>query len=263
MRFLVHARRYLLPAIVVTLSLAASPVRAEVLCEGTYDRHLQGIAVDGNKTIFWAFTTVLVKTDGNGKILKTVEVPNHHGDLTCHDGKVYCAVNLGKFNQEPGQADSWVYVFDADDLSLVAKHPTPEVVHGAGGMEYHQGHFYLVGGLPPGYPENYVYEYDGSFRLVQRHAISSGYTLMGIQTACYAHGSWWFGCYGTKLLQTDESFQLVGKGDLNFAVGIVGLANQKLLKGVSFQENGRWRGKAVVVPIPDLSKDSTDGKEAP
>ncbi len=251
MQFLVPLPSSLLVAFVWLL--AAGPDRTEVLCEGTYDGHLQGIAVDGDKAIYWSFTTVLVKTDWSGKILKTAKVPTHHGDLTYHDGKVYCAVNLGEFNREPGYADSWVYVFDGGDLALLAKHKVAEVVHGAGGMEYHRGHFFVVGGLPLGYKENYVYEYDESFRFVKRHVIPSGYTLLGIQTACFAHGSWWFGCYGKKLLQTDETFALRGQADLEFAVGIVGLANQKLLQGVSFRENGRWRGKALVVPIPAMS----------
>lgn len=263
MRVSSRFRSWFLAAAAVLLTLATCPASAEVACDGTYGGHLQGLAVDGSKAIYWAFTTTLVKTDWNGQVLKKVSVPSHHGDLTYHDGKVYCAVNLGKFNQEPGHADSWVYVFDANELSLVAKHKTPEVVHGAGGMEYHKGHFFVVGGLPPGYQENYVYEYDESFRFVKRHEIQSGYTLMGIQTVCFAHGSWWFGCYGKKLLQTDETFKLTGKGDLEFAVGVVELPNQKLLQGLTSKENGRWRGKAVVVPIPVLSSEPTAGKETP
>lgn len=252
-----------LTAIITFLSFVARPATAEILCDGEYGGHLQGLAVDGTKAIYWSFTTALVKTDWDGHVLKTVKVPSHHGDLTCHNGKIYCAVNLGKFNQEPGKADSWVYVFDAGDLSLLAKHKTPEVVHGAGGMEYHKGHFFIVGGLPKGYEENYVYEYDASFRFVKRHVIQSGYTLLGIQTVCFAHGSWWFGCYGKKLLRTDETFQLTGKGDLDFAVGLVGLANEKMLKGATFKENGRWRGKATVVAIPELERCPADGKASP
>lgn len=254
MQLSVHPEQYLL-SIALAFVLAGSSARAEVVCEGSYDGHLQGIAVDGTKAIYWSFTSTLVKTDANGKVLTSVRVPSHHGDLTLHDGKVYCAVNLGKFNQEPGRADSWVYVFDANNLALIAKHPTPEVVHGAGGMEYHRGHFFVIGGLPVGHQENYVYEYDEAFRFVKRHVIKSGYTLMGIQTTCFAHGSWWFGCYGKKLLQTDEAFNLVGKYDLDFGTGVAGQPDRKLLKGVSTKEKGRWYGKATVAPLPEVTQE--------
>ena len=61
---------------------------------------------------------------------------NHHGDLCFHDGKLYVAVNLGKFNDPEGNADSWVYVYDAESLKELARHETQEVLHGAGGIGY-------------------------------------------------------------------------------------------------------------------------------
>ena len=68
--------------------------------------------------IYWSFTTQLVKTDLDGKVLKKIPVANHHGDL-CHvGGKLYAAVNLGKFNDPKGNADSWVYEYDAKDLEI-------------------------------------------------------------------------------------------------------------------------------------------------
>ncbi len=33
--------------------------------------------------------------------------------------------------------------------------------------------FYVVGGLPDGVEENYVYEYDAEFQFVKKHIISS------------------------------------------------------------------------------------------
>ncbi len=234
----------------VTLAFVPNLASAEIACEGAYGGHLQGIAVDDD-AIYWSFTVDLVKTDRQGKLVKKVTVPSHHGDVTFQDGKVYCAVNLGQFNREPGHADNWVYVFDAADLALLAKHKIPEVVHGAGGMAYREGRFFVVGGLPEGYEENYVYEYDAKFRFVRRHVIRSGYTRLGIQTACFAHGSWWFGCYGKKLLKTDESFKLLGKYDLDFGYGVVGLPEGKLLRGMTSRKQGRWTGSAALAPMPD------------
>lgn len=167
----------------------------KVLCEGTYQHHLQGICTD-EKSIFWSFTTTLVKTDMEGTVLKQMPVANHHGDLCCHDGKLYVAVNLGKFNDPEGNAHSWVYVYDAESLKELARHETQEVFHGAGGIGCRDDKFFIVGGLPHGVEANYVYEYDGEFKFLRKHTVKSGHTHLGIQTATFAHDRWWFGCYG-------------------------------------------------------------------
>ena len=131
--------------------LALKTVRQfrNVSCEGSYPHHLQGICIDGEEAIYWSFTTTLVKTDRSGKA-EDEPVARHHGDLCYSEGKVYAAVNLGKFNDPKGNADSWVYVYDRDDLSLLEKHEIQEVFHGAGGIGFQDGHFFVVGGLPKG-----------------------------------------------------------------------------------------------------------------
>ncbi|MDI1314546.1 hypothetical protein [Prosthecobacter sp.] len=217
----------LLPA----AELSPSSAQNATPCEGAYPRHLQGICTDGKGSIFWCWTDELVKTDHNGHVLKKVAVASHHGDLCYHDSRVYVATNLGKFNQPAGAADSWVYVYDAATLAELAKHRLPDVVHGAGGMEYHDGKFIVIGGLPPGVNENYLYEYDKSFRLQKRHVLASGYTLLGIQTVAYADGAWWFGCYGkpAELLRADENFQFTGKWDFNASVGIAPISGGRFL----------------------------------
>ncbi len=200
-------------------------------CEGIYPRHLQGICTNSKDTIYWSWTDVLVKTDTKGRILARVPVANHHGDLCFHDGRVYVATNLGKFNKPEGEADSWVYVYDGGTLAELAKHRVPEVVHGAGGMEWHNGKFFIVGGLPPDGQANYLYEYDGSFRFQRRHVLASGYTLMGIQTVAYADGAWWFGCYGKPqvLLRANEKLQFSGKWEFNASVGLASIGDGHFL----------------------------------
>lgn len=200
-------------------------------CKCTYPRHLQGVCTNGKDAIYWSWTDALVKTDTEGRILKQAPVADHHGDLCFHNGRVYVATNLGKFNQPAGVADSWVYVYDGDTLAELAKHRVPEVVHGAGGMAWHDGRFIIVGGLPPGVNENYLYEYDEGFRFQRRHVLAGGYTLMGIQTVAYAEGAWWFGCYGKPqvLLRADEKFQFTGKWEFNAAVGIAAISGGRFL----------------------------------
>ena len=228
----------------------------QALCEPT---HLQGITTDKTDAIYWSFSCEIVKTDLEGNTLKSIFTApeGHYGDLTYHDGKIYVAVNFGAFNQESG-ADSWVYVYDANDLSLLSTHEVQELVHGAGGMAYHDGRFIIVGGLPGGYTENYAYEYDTNFQFIQRHTIPSGYTLLGIQTVCYHNGYWWYGCCPVSgwefsdyvLLKTDESFQLVGKYYYYCTEGINGLSGDKFLIGRI--TSPRHRGKVFVADLSDL-----------
>jgi arylsulfatase A-like enzyme len=231
---------------------AGNPFHA-VHCEGTYPGHLQGVCTNDRDAIYWSFTMELVKTDTEGRIQKKIDVASHHGDLCFLDGKLYVAVNLGKFNLPADKADSWVYVYDADTLAELARHPVQEVVHGAGGIAFHDGRFLVVGGLPIGAKENYVYEYDASFKFRERHVLDSGYTFLGIQTAAWADGYFWFGCYGTPriLLKADPTLKIVGKWQLDASLGIVGITDGKLLlargaKGVE----GRYAG-ALSVAVPD------------
>ncbi|AMV38145.1 hypothetical protein [Planctomyces sp. SH-PL62] len=220
----------ILPMALLVLPALYAGDFGDVACEGTYPQHLQGLCVD-ESAIYWSFTTRLVKTDLGGKVLAQVVVADHHGDLCHRDGKLYVAVNLGKFNDPKGNADSWVYVYDARDLSLLARHEIQEVFHGAGGIEFRDGRFFVVGGLPDGVPENHVYEYDGDFKFIKKHDVKSGWTQLGIQTAAFAGGRWWFGCYGDPkiLLVTDADFNLIGRYEFDASLGIVGLPDGRFL----------------------------------
>ena len=200
-------------------------------CAGRYPKHLQGVCTNERNAIYWCFTDALVKTDAGGRVIKQAPVASHHGDVCFRDGKVYVAVNLGAFNQPAGKADSWVYAYDSDSLEELARYRTPEVVHGAGGIAVHDGRFLVVGGLPAGIEENYLYEYDEKFVFRKRHVLASGATRLGIQTAGFAEGHWWFGCYGNPqiLLKADESYRMVGKWEFDASLGILGIADGRLL----------------------------------
>lgn len=214
----------------VLLALKHWHHQPKVACEGVYPHHLQGICADED-SIYWSFTTALVKTDLQGNKIQQIPVVNHHGDLCHHNGKLFVAVNLGKFNDPQGNADSWIYVYDSATLKETARHEVQQVFHGAGGVGYRNGRFYVVGGLPEGIQENYVYEYDADFRFIKRHEVASGHTHLGIQTAAFALDRWWFGCYGSPeiLLVTDADFRMIGRYSFNCSLGIESLPNGKLL----------------------------------
>ena len=181
------------------LCMAASTAPAEAAlpgtidCEGLYRGHLQGVATDG-RSIYWSFTCTIVRTDMSGRKLASVEAPRHQGDLCVKGSVVYVAVNLGRFNQA-NSAVSMVMSYDAETLGHLRSWRI-DMPHGAGGMTWKGDHFYVVGGLPATHERNYVYEYDGDFRLVERHELATGFTLMGIQTAAFEDGRFLFGIYG-------------------------------------------------------------------
>jgi hypothetical protein len=251
------------PRTLLALDSAAPGFKAAE-CEGTYPHHLQGICVD-EESIYWSFTTTLVKTDLEGHLQKRVPVANHHGDLCHRDGRLYVAVNLGKFNDPQGNADSWVYVYDADTLEEIARHETQQVFHGAGGIGFRDGHFFVVGGLPEGVQENYVYEYDGDFAFVKKHVIASGHTHLGIQTATFAHDRWWFGCYGSPqiLLVTDADFKMQGRYEFDCSLGIEGIAGGRLLaaSGRCRKPEGCDGRVRIVVPDEQSGLKTADGNE--
>ena len=72
-------------------------------------------------SVFSSFTTVLAKTDRDGKLAKSVSAARHHGDLCFCDGKIFVAVNLEAFNDIQNRADSWVYVYDVDLTELALR----------------------------------------------------------------------------------------------------------------------------------------------
>src|SRR6187402_2595613 len=98
----------LLASLLPVLASAQTPEFRPVTCEGAYKRHVQGLCTNQKDAIYWSWTDFLVKTDLNGKIVAKRTVADHHGDLCHHNGKVYVAVNLGKFNLPAGKEDSWV-----------------------------------------------------------------------------------------------------------------------------------------------------------
>lgn len=232
-----------------------SPFR-NVECDGTFQHHLQGICTNDKDAVYWSFTTTLVKTDTTGKVLKQIDVRNHHGDLCHHDGKLYVAVNFGRFNDPQGKADSWVYVYNAADLEFVSKHETQQVFHGAGGIGFREGHVFVVGGLPDGVQENYVYEYDTEFKFIKKHVVKSGHTLLGIQTATFANDRWWFGCYGNPkiLLVTDADFKMQGRYEFDCSLGIVGLPNGQLLSAGGRCEKDKGCAGSARLTAPEDGK---------
>lgn len=249
--------RLVIAAVFGAMFVMAHPSFADsIRCEGTYRHHLQGVCRDDSANLYWSFTTTLVRTDANGKLLKKIDVPNHHGDLCFADGLVYVAVNLGRFNDPAGNADNWIYVYQANSLDLMLRVACPEVKHGAGGIAVHDGRFVVVGGLPEGVEENYVYEYDEKLAFVKKHTLESGYTRLGIQTATYSDGHWWFGCYGGVMLKASETMQFNGRYRFDCSLGIESIGSGKFLAASGRCVNGACDGELT----PCFSRDAVQRK---
>lgn len=227
-----------LPGAVVAQPAGLTPLQilaaAGAALGGAYPGHLQGVCTNARDAIYWSMTTDLVKTDPAGNVLRRIAVPTHHGDL-CHlDGRIYVAVNLALFNDPQKRADSWIYVYDAEDLSLLARHPVADLVYGAGGVAFGDGRFIVVGGLPEGAAENEIYAYDKDFKRGRRIALKSGPTYKGVQTAAFDGDHWWFGCYGRPaftevLIRADRSFQTIQSFAFDASTGLVPLDRDTFL----------------------------------
>lgn len=219
----------------VAVALAMSCEARDICCQGTYGGHLQGVATDG-RSVFWSFTDEVVRTDTNGVVLASSgSVPRHHGDLCVRDGVVYVAVNLGRFNQ-PDEGVSEVRAYEAATLKPLKAWPLPDMRYGAGGMTVAGDRFFVVGGLPATVEENPVFEYDTDFRLVRRHALATGFTLMGIQTAAFEEGRFLFGIYGDV---GNPPGVLVVPRDLSSFVRKLGSGNVGILR----LNGGYWTGR--------------------
>ena len=242
---------------------AASPA-AEVWCEGEYGAHLQGVAGDHEKALFWSFTLTLVKTDLQGRVQAKAKTVYHLGDLTYNDGKVYAAACT---SWDRPSNNSKIYVYNADDLKLTEMKPVPEVTYGAGGIEYHDDRFYIVGGADPKAEDNRVYVYDHDFHHVATQVVPTGHTELGVQAITHHGGVFWLACYGNMLFKLDDSLTITGKYPLDFGYGLKSWQGNLVLVGQTpFREEGRskrWRGGIRFAHLSDDGRVTFVEKDKP
>lgn len=193
---------------------------------GLFKGHLQGIDIDNGK-IYWSQTFNLFRSDADGNIERAVDVEYHHGDICIANGKLYCAVNKGKFNQNPkeNKAKNFVYVYDLN-LKCIQIIPINNMPEGLGAIEYHNGKFYLGGGCYIEEKTFKIFQFSEDFKFEKIYEIPVGNSLLGVQTLARAHGKFWLGCYTVKgddyhLWEADDNFNIIKK---HKARGDVGLA---------------------------------------
>ena len=191
--------------------------------EKSYKWHLQGLCV-GDGAIYWSVTFAIVKTDVKGKILAEISVPWHHGDCCFAFGKLYVAVNHGEFNTDD-KADSWIYAYDAN-LKFLGKLAVPEMTGGAGGIEFSNGKFYVIGGAPEGKKVG-VCVYSEDFKFIKKIEMEPSDTYLGLQTISRNGDGFIVGCYRKKAapysIFVDSNFNIIGSCSANGAFGIAAL----------------------------------------
>lgn len=174
-------------------SLAYDSIR----CDGKWPYHCQGVATDG-KNIYWSFTTVLVKTDLTGKTQTTFRIDRGHmGDLCFHDGKVFVGINNASAPDGTRVGDE-VWEFDSVTLKRLKIYPTPQTIWCNNGLEWYDGHFWVICNASQDCLYNYVFQYTPDFRFKCCRRIASGWTEHGVQAILYAKGRMMFACYGGK-----------------------------------------------------------------
>lgn len=222
--------------------------------------HLQGVCTNNSDKLYFSFNSKLIQTDLTGKVLRSTLVTHHHGDICYNNGKLYVAVEFGNFNDAAGTSNSRVYEYDSETLDFIKSYTITQTIYGCGGIATDGTRFILVGGLPStGFIENYLYEYDMNFQFVAKHTLASGYTTMGIQTACYANNKWWFGTYGTpnKVLRTDNQFGNLAIFNFSCAFGIAGISNGNFIVADEVITGGLTFPSTVGYKI--VSEDATAG----
>ena len=232
-----------LASALLVLALSMGTVSAvEFRCEGEYPHHLQGFASDG-ESIFWSFTSVLMKSDLNGKRLIQIDVPSHHGDCCVADGKLYVATHLNWPNEDQS---AWIYIYDCKDLTLLEKISIPELdTVGLDGISFHDGFFYLCCGKVVEDPTPFcrVLKMTKDFQVVDRRHVP-GRTVYGIQAFAWANGSFWLGTYGKEgTIQCDADLKVVGKHKIDASVGVYELppsenGEPRLMIATHRRENG-------------------------
>ena len=136
----------------------------------SFKRHMQGLAAAADR-IYWSHTDRLAVTDTAGSYIKLVEADHHHGDICINGGKLYAAVNKGKFNRESG-AENFVYVYDLD-LNLLEVVPIDFMPQGLGAIEFSDGSFYLGGGALKDAKTFKIYKCSKDFKLEKIFEIPS------------------------------------------------------------------------------------------
>ena len=222
-------------------STVATP--GEVACSGVYFAHLQGVAMNENNEYFWSYTTELVKTDADGEVLAYTKVGNHHGDLACYDGKLYCAVSeWSDYSIGADEGSAKVMVYSQDDLELLGEYSIDEA-NGIDGITVTPRGFLVAAEPIPAHQsvENYLLEYDRDFNLIAKHPITTPPTSFGAQAITNTADGYIITYYGNQILLLNRDFEVVTRYKGDAAIGVIADEDRGFAKAWHVTEgNHNW-----------------------
>lgn len=196
---------------------------SEIVCEGRdYPYHLQGVATDGTN-IYWTFTTVLVKTDLEGRRIAKFDVNRddvHMGDLSCRKGRVYVGIGRGR-RADGSRVPGEVWEMNADTLAVERTFETPEAIWCNNGLAWWDGSWWVISSAPKGFEYNILAEYDENFVYRDTHLVKSGWTLLGVQTILPVGDRLLLGTYSSNTIVVDGKALRTKKRDVSRETGVV------------------------------------------
>ncbi len=205
----------------------------------------QGIGTDG-KSLYLQTTNRLVKYDLSGKQTAVGEkLTYHHGGITVHDGKVYCAVSECK---KVGAKRHWIKVYDCESLRLIASHDVGQhFTVCAGGIAYRDGNFFVAESFFDDEHRDRIVVFDADFRHLRSHQVKfrSPYGIQGLeylpdtdQFQIHSHGQLFY--------RIDSDFE---PASIRLGKAGIELQDVALMKGGNLLVNNRKAQELSVVRV--------------
>ena len=216
----------------------------EIIIDGIYDKHLQGIAYDHiSKSFFASFTQSIIRIDLYGNVVNQVYLEGHHGDLAIINDLVYITYarefNIGI------DAQSKIKIL-SKELEVIDVKNINEVIYGAGCITYRKPYIYVSGGLKDVEDYNLIYSYDEDLNFVEKIVLPK-YTKYGLQSMAYQKAnrrfllSAKFGKNQSEFFSVDSTFKILNnfKDYKDWGVEFV---NNQLFLGINkelYDSNGK------------------------
>ena len=205
----------------------AMPDAEVIRLPGEYRGHLQDVWHDG-KSLYWAHTLDLIKTDLSGRILAKASVEGHHAGLEVRNGKVYvavCAMQSKTGGKTLPESRVTVNVYDAETLKLLEEHVT-DINDRSGSLCILDDGTFLVGCLRPQditSAQVRFHHLDRNFKLIKSHVLDDVPVKLGIETIKLHDGHFYLNHYasGGLCVKLDGSFREVGRYRVDGTCGLV------------------------------------------
>lgn len=196
----------------------AMPDVSEIVLQAKPDKgHLQDVCFDGGKCLYWAHTRELYKTDLSGRVLKKVDVADHHAGLQVRNGRLFVAVcpMQGKTGgQTTPECRLTVGEYDADTLDLVEMH-TVDMNDRAGSLAILDDGTFLVGCLRPrdiAPTQVRFHHLDRNFGLIKSHVLDDVPVMLGIEILKIRGKSVYLNMYGVGKGRKSLGFDAIRLG---------------------------------------------------